>query len=74
MPHFKLEEASPLPLVGSGLQVELPPSNVLVDAGSMWRGNSGGGSVCKHRTGVLGILNAFVPDVHGALPAPFCFS
>lgn len=53
MPHFKLEEVSPMPLVGPGLQVELPPSNVLVDAGSMWRGNSGGGSVCKHRTGVL---------------------
>lgn len=69
-PHCKLEEVSPLPLAGSDLQVELPASNVC-------RMNSGGcvcGSACKHKTGVLGILNAFMPDVQGALPAPLCYS
>jgi len=76
-PHFNLEEVSPLPLAGSGLQVGLRVSNVLVNAGSVWRVNTGVcacGSVCKHKAGVLGILNAFVQDFPGALLAPFCFS
>lgn len=69
-PCFKLEEVSPPPLAGPGLQA----SKELVDAGWGWGGVGGGGMCTNIKKGVLGILNTLVPDLPGTPPAPFSFS